>query len=78
MDRKNFIKVTGLGIGGIALSSGIVGCNDTAVEDDYGWNGPDKLETDIRMQVLAYAILSPNPHKRQIQCPMGQGDWLSN
>ena len=65
MNRRNFIKVTGLGIGSVALSSSIVGCVDSTVEDDYGWNGPDKLETDIRMQVLAYAILSPNPHNKQ-------------
>jgi hypothetical protein len=65
MNRRNFIKITGLGIGSIALSSGVVGCIDSTVEDDYGWNGPDKLETDIRMQVLAYAILSPNPHNKQ-------------
>ena len=65
MNRRNFIKITGLGIGSIALSSSIVGCNDSPVEDDYGWNGPDKLEPDIRVQVLAYAILSPNPHNKQ-------------
>ena len=65
MDRRNFIKVTGLGLGGIALSSSIIGCIDTTSVDDYGWNGPNELETDIRMQVLAYAILSPNPHNKQ-------------
>ncbi len=65
MNRRNFIKVTGVGIGSIALSSSLVGCIDSTAEDDYGWNGPDKLETDIRFQVLAYAILSPNPHNKQ-------------
>ena len=65
MNRRNFIKVTGLGLGGIALSSSVVGCINGTVEDDYGWNGPDKLESDIRLQVLAYAILAPNPHNKQ-------------
>jgi len=65
MNRRNFIKVTGLGIGSVALSSSIVGCSKPSAEDDYGWNGPDKLETDIRMQVLAYAMLCPNPHNKQ-------------
>jgi hypothetical protein len=65
MNRRYFIKVTGLGIGSVVLSSGIVGCMDPIAGDEYGWNGPDKLETDIRMQVLAYAILSPNPHNKQ-------------
>lgn len=65
MNRRNFIKITGLGIGSVALSSSIVGCNDGAVGDEYGWNGPHKNETDIRFQVLAYAILCPNPHNKQ-------------
>ena len=65
MNRRNFIKITGLGIGSVALSSGVIAFTDSSVEDHYGWNGPDKLETDIRMQVLAYAILCPNPHNKQ-------------
>lgn len=65
MNRRNFIKISGLGFGSVALSSGIVACSGGTIEDEYGWNGPDKLETDIRMQVLAYAILCPNPHNKQ-------------
>ncbi len=65
MNRRNFIKITGLGIGSFALSSSIIGCSDTTPVDDFGWNGPDKLEKDIRLQVLAYAILCPNPHNKQ-------------
>ncbi|MFT5113647.1 MAG: hypothetical protein ACI8P9_002978 [Parasphingorhabdus sp.] len=65
MNRRNFIKITGLGLGSVALSSSIIACNDLGPADDFGWNGPDKLETDIRMQVLAYAILAPNPHNKQ-------------
>lgn len=65
MNRRNFIKVTGLGLGSVALSSSIIACNDVKSADDFGWNGPDKLETDIRMLVLAYAILAPNPHNKQ-------------
>ena len=65
MNRRNFIKITGLGLGSVALSSSVIGCNDAKSGDDFGWNGPDKLKTDIRMQVLAYAILAPNPHNKQ-------------
>ncbi|MFT5218745.1 MAG: hypothetical protein ACI87H_000881, partial [Gammaproteobacteria bacterium] len=65
MNRRNFIKITGLGIGYVTLSSSIIACNDSLQTDDFGWNGPDKLERDIRMQVLAYAILCPNPHNKQ-------------
>ena len=65
MNRRNFIKVTGLGIGTVALGSNLISCSDSAPADNYGWNGPDKLEKDIRMQVLVYAILCPNPHNKQ-------------
>jgi len=65
MNRRKFIKVTGLGIGSVALSSSIVGCDSSNRENSYGWTGPDRLESDIRMQVLSYAILCPNPHNKQ-------------
>jgi hypothetical protein len=65
MNRRNFIKITGLGIGGVALSSSLVSCSDPMPEAHFGWNGPDNNENDIRMQVLAYAILCPNPHNKQ-------------
>lgn len=65
MNRRNFIKISGLSIGSVALSSHITGCNDSTPSEDFGWNGPDRLEKDIRMKVLAYAILCPNPHNKQ-------------
>ncbi|MEH6578930.1 MAG: twin-arginine translocation pathway signal protein [Amphritea sp.] len=65
MNRRNFIQIIGLGIGTVALSSAVVGCSDTAPADDFGWSGPDSTEQDIRMQVLGYAILCPNPHNKQ-------------
>lgn len=65
MNRRNFIQIFGLGIGTVVLSSAVVGCSDTAPTDDFGWSGPDPKEQDIRMQVLAYAILCPNPHNKQ-------------
>lgn len=64
MNRRNFIKISGLGLGSVALSSNIIACSNNT-DDDYGWNGPDKLESDIRLQVLSYAILAPNPHNKQ-------------
>ncbi len=64
MNRRNFIKITGLGLGSVALSSNIIACTNNSA-DDFGWNGPDKLENDIRLQVLSFAILAPNPHNKQ-------------
>ena len=65
MNRRKFIKITGLGLGTVAFGSSLTSCNDSTTIDDYGWNGPDPLERDIRMQVLAYALLCPNPHNIQ-------------
>ena len=65
MNRRNFITVIGLGIGTVGLSSTIVSCGNADQEEAFGWDGPDSEEKDIRMQVLAYAILCPNPHNKQ-------------
>lgn len=65
MNRRNFINITGLGMGSIALSSSLISCAGPTSDEDFGWNGPDENEKDIRLQVLAYAILCPNPHNKQ-------------
>lgn len=72
MNRRNFIRVFGLGTGAVALTTGITACGNLESSfgtsdtlDDYGWNGPTSQMKDIRLQVLAYAILSPNPHNKQ-------------
>jgi len=65
LNRRNFIKIVGLGAGSVALSSTLASCSNSASAEDYGWNGPEKSVKDIRMQVLAYAILCPNPHNKQ-------------
>jgi hypothetical protein len=72
MNRRKFIQVFGLGTGVIALTTGITSCGSlkssfgpSVESDSYGWNGPTSDIKDIRLQVLAYAILSPNPHNKQ-------------
>jgi hypothetical protein len=72
MNRRKFIQVFGLGTGAIALTTGITSCGSlkssfgpSVESDSYGWNGPTSDIKDIRLQVLAYAILSPNPHNKQ-------------
>ncbi|WP_394178701.1 Acg family FMN-binding oxidoreductase [Marinomonas posidonica] len=65
MNRRNFIKIIGAGTGGVVLSSHLTGCDVALDNQAFGWNGPDKSIQDIRMQVLAYAMLCPNPHNIQ-------------
>lgn len=70
MNRRNFIKVTGLGIGTIAFNSSLVGCSDLSstqqqADNGFGWNNTDFQQKDIRFKVLAYAMLCPNPHNKQ-------------
>lgn len=65
MDRRNFIRVVGLGVATATLSSTLSGCSAETNQVDYGWNGPSESESDIRLKLLAYAILAPNPHNKQ-------------
>lgn len=65
MNRRNFIRIVGVGMGATALSSSLVGCSLDSKDTAYGWNGPNAAETDIRMRVLSYAMLCPNPHNKQ-------------
>lgn len=65
MDRRNFIRVVGLGVATAILSSTLSGCSGESSQVDYGWNGPSENESDIRLKLLAYAILAPNPHNKQ-------------
>ncbi len=65
VNRRNFISILGLGLGAVALSSTISGCGEATPQVDFGWNGPGAGITDIRLKVLSYAILCPNPHNKQ-------------
>jgi len=65
MNRRTFIKITGLSAGAVVLGSSITSCDNHSEVDHYGWNGPAPHESDIRVKVLAYAMLCPNPHNKQ-------------
>ncbi|MCE2595802.1 twin-arginine translocation pathway signal protein [Motilimonas cestriensis] len=65
MDRRGFIKMIGVGAAATTFSSALLGCSDGSAAVDFGWNGPAADEKDIRLKVLAYAILCPNPHNKQ-------------
>jgi hypothetical protein len=65
MDRRRFIRVVGLGVAATTLTSTLSGCSSDVEKVDFGWNGPTHSESDIRLTLLAYAILAPNPHNKQ-------------
>lgn len=65
MDRRRFIRVLGLGMATATLSSTLTGCSAESTQVNYGWDGPSALESDLRLQILAYAIVAPNPHNKQ-------------
>jgi len=65
MDRRSFIRVVGLGVAAATLSSTLTGCSADTSQVDYGWDGPKEAQSDIRLKLLAYAILAPNPHNKQ-------------
>lgn len=65
ISRRRFINIAGLSLGAATFSSSLTGCNTLEASLDYGWNGPTEEIKDIRLKVLAYAILAPNPHNKQ-------------
>ncbi|MCP5076974.1 MAG: twin-arginine translocation pathway signal protein, partial [Psychromonas sp.] len=65
MDRRSFIRVVGLGVVAAPLSCTLTDCSGDDKQVDYGWNGPKEGLSDIRLKLLAYAILAPNPHNKQ-------------
>lgn len=65
MNRRNFIKITGLGAGAMFLGGHITGCQKSLDMQDYGWKEPDSAHNDIRLKVLSYAMMCPNPHNKQ-------------
>ena len=65
MDRRNFIKLVGIGATATVFSSTMTACGQSPKTELYGWGGPDPALTDIRLKVLSYAMLAPNPHNKQ-------------
>jgi hypothetical protein len=71
MLRRDFIKIIGATSSTILIPS-ILNASDNKYMDEYCdndvldiWDGHDLNETDIRIKVLSYAILAPNPHNKQ-------------
>lgn len=76
MQRRDFIKIMGVSSSVILVPS-ILNASDDKYMDKYcdndilsTWDGHDLNEQDIRIKVLSYAILAPNPHNKQ--------SWLVN
>lgn len=65
MNRRNFIKVMSAGTGTLLVPSLLNGCTQKELMALEGWRGPSPQEKDVRMLVLSYAILAPNPHNKQ-------------
>lgn len=65
MDRRRFIKLTAAGSAALLVSGPLAGCAEGPAAALEGWQGPPPDERDIRLRVLAYAILAPNPHNKQ-------------
>ncbi len=67
MDRRDFIKNSGIGFGSLVLSTTFLNsCNTTIPKYLMPWKGPTSLQSqDIRKAVLSYAILAANPHNKQ-------------
>ena len=65
MDRRNFIRLVGGGVIGVATTGPLVGCSaDYPARSVAAWAGPT-AEADVRRWALGHAILAPNSHNRQ-------------
>lgn len=76
MQRRDFIKIMGA-TSSVILVPSILNASANQYMDKYcdndvlnTWDGHDLNEQDIRIKVLSYAILAPNPHNKQ--------SWLVN
>jgi len=63
--RRGFIRIAGGGVilaaGGLALAR----CDRMPSEAITAWRGPVGSGGDLRMRLIAFAMLAPNPHNRQ-------------
>tara|TARA_R110001583_G_scaffold157548_1_gene309481 strand:+ start:3088 stop:4251 length:1164 start_codon:yes stop_codon:yes gene_type:complete len=65
MERRSFIQIMGVGVAVATLTSTLSSYSYSDDKVDYGWDGPSDSESDIRLKVIAYAMLCPNPHNKQ-------------
>lgn len=66
MQRRDFIRIMSTGPALTLAPSLLSGCGDeTAAPGLEAWDGPASDLADIRLLVLSYAILAPNPHNKQ-------------
>lgn len=62
--RRNFMKVMGVGTVSLGVPIAIL----KSIEDDISIEQPEKYITrhdDIRLRVISYGLLAPNPHNKQ-------------
>lgn len=74
MKRRNFIKIMALSACATSAYGLVYKYADKDSHALEAWNGPSKVENDIRILVLSYAILAPNPHNKQPWLIQMKGD----
>lgn len=64
MQRREFIRVVGVGGISALLLPSLVDCNEPGSRVLQAWEKPDAT-LDLQRQLLSYAILAPNAHNKQ-------------
>ncbi|NQY93749.1 MAG: twin-arginine translocation pathway signal protein, partial [Campylobacteraceae bacterium] len=67
-ERRNFIKISSTTAGVMLVPGIFTGCftkSEKTQKEASAWDGHKYDEKDIRIIVLSYAILAPNPHNKQ-------------
>ena len=67
MERRAFVKLIGASGVAVLLPSSLIGCETPKLEALRPWQGPVDLpeDADVRLKLIAYAILAPNAHNKQ-------------
>jgi hypothetical protein len=63
--RRNFLKLVGGGLVLAAAGGGVWAATRDPRKARLPWQTAGQGESDLRRQVLSYALLAPNPHNRQ-------------
>jgi len=63
--RRNFIQISATTAGVMLVPGIFTGCFENKQVETSSWDGHNIHEKDIRVIVLSYAILAPNPHNKQ-------------
>jgi hypothetical protein len=65
MSRRKFIRIAGTTAVVVAVSKAAIDLDKMPSKATAAWFNANRSKSDLRLYVLSYAILAPNPHNMQ-------------